>query len=160
MKGLRTAPVICWISLWSWGQLVSTGFRKAIVTPSGPGAFSFSASRRSGSLIFADLNCRCGERGVAGGVIIVWRCVQSGVWVFFFQICNRTHSDCLPVVDSSTVLGMVSCNWWSLSYLSTLKQNNWKRIGSLAYRNNSSVLFWSNFYSVIWPVYTDFIPFL
>ncbi len=33
-------------------------------------------------------------------LIVVWRGVQSGCGVFFFQICSRTHSDCLPFVDS------------------------------------------------------------
>ncbi len=41
-----------------------------------------------------------GEAGVAGGMN-----------VFFFQTCNRTHSDRLPVVDSPECWGMVSCNW-------------------------------------------------
>ncbi len=153
MKGLRTAPVICWISLWSWGS--AQDFRKAIVTPSGPGAFFLFCFQKiwltSSSLIWI---AGVGERGLLEVLMDVWRGVQSGCGVFFFQICNRNHSDCLPVVDSPQCWGMVSCNWWSLSYLSTLKQNHWKRIGSLAYRNNSSVLFWSNFTVCIWPVYT------
>ncbi len=58
----------------------------------------------------------------------------------FFQTCSRTHSDCLPVVDYPECWGMMSCNWCCLSYLSTLKQNHWKRIRSLAYLNNPSLL--------------------
>ncbi len=61
----------------------------------------------------------------------VWR--RGGlqeVWMVFFQTCNKTHSDGLPVVDSPQCWGMVSCNWWWLSYLSTLKQYHWKRICS------------------------------
>ncbi len=30
---------------------------------------------------------------------------------WFFEICNRTHSDCLPVVDSPQCWGIVSCSW-------------------------------------------------
>ncbi len=110
--------------------------------------FSFSASGRPGtprlgwseSLVW-------GERGVAGGV--------NGC-VVFFQTCSRTHSDHLPVVDSPQCWGMVSCSWLSLSDLSTL--SHWKRIGSLAYRNNSSLLLWSRFPVCIRPVYTIFYP--
>ncbi len=72
--------------------------------------------------------------------MVVWRGVHGGCGVFFFQICNRTRSDCLPVVDSPQCWGMVSCTWRCLSYLSTLKQNCCKRIGSLAYWNNSSLI--------------------
>ncbi len=72
-------------------------------------------------------------------LMVVWRGVQSGCGVFF-QICNRSHSDCLPVVDSPQCWGMVSCSWLSLSDLSTLMLSHWKRIGSLAYQNNSSLL--------------------
>ncbi len=60
------------------------------------------------------------------------------VLMVFFQTCNRTHSDRLPVVDSPQCWGMVSCSW-CLSDLSTLKPCHWKRTGSLAYRNNSSL---------------------
>ncbi len=83
---------------------------------------------------------------------------KEGVKVDVFQTCNRTHSDCLPVVDSPQCWGMVSCKWWCLSYLSTLKQNHWKRFGSLAYRNNSSLIFWSPFPVCIWPVYSRLYP--
>ncbi len=76
----------------------------------------------------------------------------------FFQICNRTHSDCLPFVDSPQFWGMVSCNWWCLSCISTLKQNHWKRICSLACQNNSSLPLWSPFPVCIWPVYTRLYP--
>ncbi len=54
--------------------------------------------------------------------------------------------------------GMVSCNRWCLSYLSTLKQNHWKIIYSLACQNNSSLPLWSHFSVCIWPVYTRFYP--
>jgi len=40
-----------------------------------------------------------GERGVAGVLMVVRRGVQGGCGVFL-QICNRTNSDCLPVIDS------------------------------------------------------------
>ncbi len=89
--------------------------------------------------VSADLNCRC------GGEVGFWRCewlcrgVQSGCGVFF-QISNRTHSDCLPVVDPPQCWGMVSCSWLSISDLSTLMLSHLKRIGSLVYRNDSSLL--------------------
>ncbi len=51
-----------------------------------------------------------GERGVAGGVNGgVERCPEQ-VWGVFL-ILNRTHSDCLPVVDSPQCWGMVSCSY-------------------------------------------------
>ncbi len=65
--------------------------------------------------------------------MVLWRDVQSGCGVFF-QTCNRTHQNHLPVVDSLQCWGMVSCSWLSLSDLST--QSHWKRIESLAYQNN------------------------
>ncbi len=34
--------------------------------------------------------------------MVVWRGVQRGCGVFF-QICNRTHLDCLPVVVDDCV---------------------------------------------------------
>ncbi len=49
-------------------------------------------------------------------------------------------------------------NWWCLSYLSTLKQNLWKRTWSLASRNNFSLPLWSPFPVCIWPVYTRLYP--
>ncbi len=103
-------------------------FRQAGDTPSGPDAFLLlfflKTWRTLPSLI---CSAGVGERGVAGGV--------NGV----FQTCSRTHSDHLPVVDSPQCWGMVSCNWLCLSYLSTLNQNHWKRICSLACQNNSSL---------------------
>ncbi len=129
-------------------------FRQAGVTLSGPGSFFLFCFRKtwhtSSSLIWI---AGVRKRGVAGDVN---GCVESwsGWYVFFFQICDRTHSDCLTVVDSPQCWGMVSCNWWCLSYLSTLKQNHWKRIGSFTYWNNSSLLLWYPFPVCIWSVYT------
>ncbi len=37
--------------------------------------------------------------------MVVWRGVQGGCGLFF-RICNRTHSDCQPVVDSPQCWGM------------------------------------------------------
>ncbi len=135
-------------------------FRQTGVTPSGPGEiFPFLLPEDLAHLVFADLNCRCG--GEVGGLVevlmVLWRGVQGECGVFF-QICNRTHSDHLPVVDSPQCWGMVSCNWWCLSYLYTLKQNHWKRIGTLVYRNKSSLLICSPFPVCIWPVYTRLCP--
>ncbi len=80
--------------------------------------------------------------------------VEVEVLMVFFQTCSRTPSDHLPVVDSPQCWGMVSCNCWCLSDLSTLKPCHWKRIGSLAYQNNSSLPLSSPFPVSIWPVYT------
>ncbi len=110
-------------------------FRQTGVTQSGHGAFPFLLLEYLAHFVFADLNCRCGGwGGVTGGV-------NGGVeWCgVFFQTCSRTHSYRLPVVDSPPCWGMVSCSWLSLSDLSTLMLSHWKRIGSLAYRNNSSL---------------------
>ncbi len=108
-------------------------FRQACVTPSGSGAFFLFCFRKtwhtSSSLIWI---AGVGRGGLLEVLMVVWRGVQGGCGVFF-QICNRNHSDCLPVVDSPQCWGMVSCNWWFRSYLSTLKQNHWKIIGSLAF---------------------------
>ncbi len=41
--------------------------------------------------------------------MVVWRGVQGGGVGCFFQICNRTHSDRLPVVDSLQCWRMVYC---------------------------------------------------
>ncbi len=124
----------------SWS---AQGFRQTGVTPSGPGAFLLLFFLKTwhtlSSLIWS---AGVGEMGVAGSVYGV------------FQTCNRTHSDRLPVVDSPQRWGMVSCSWWCLSDLSTLKPCHWKRIGSLAHRNNSSLPLWSPFPVCIWPVYT------
>ncbi len=123
-------------------------FRQTGVRPSGPGAFLLliilKTLRTSSSLI---CSAGVGEMGVAGGVNHV-----------FFQTCNRTHSDRLPVVDYPQYWRMVSCNWWCISYLSTLKQNHWKRILSLACQNNSSLPLWSPFPMSIWPVYSRRYP--
>ncbi len=78
-----------------------------------------------------------------------WRCE----WCFF-QTCSRTRSDRLPVVDSPQCWGMVSCNWWCLSYLSSLKHSRWKIICFLAFQNNSYLPIWSPFPLCIWPLYT------
>ncbi len=135
-------------------------FGQAGVTPSGPGAFFLFCFQytwhTSSSLIWI---AGVGERGVArGGNGCVERCPER-VWGVF-QICNRTHSDYLPVVGSLQCWGMVSCSWLSLSNLSTLMQSRWKRIGSLAYQNNYSFLLWSPFPVCIWPVYTRlYLPF-
>ncbi len=135
---------ICVKMVASWSAQV---FRQAGDTPSGPGAFLLlfflKTWRMSSSLICS--------AGVGGGGL-------QEVWMVFFQTCNRTHSDCLPVVDSPECWGMVSCNWWCLSYLSTLKQNHWKIICSLACQNNSSLPLWSPFPVCIWPVYTRLYP--
>ncbi len=102
--------------------------------------FSFSVSGRPGAprLHLSELQV-WGRGGLLEVLMVVWRGVQSGCGMFF-QICNITHSDRLPVVDSPQCWGMVSCSWLSLSDLSTLMLSHWKRIGSLAYRNNSSLL--------------------
>ncbi len=120
--------------------------------------FSFSASGSPGTprLRWSELQVS-GRGGLLEVLMVVWRGVQSRCGVFF-QICNRTHSDCLPVVDSPECWGMVSCSWLSLSDLSTLMLSHWKRIGSLAYWNNSSLLLLSTFPVCIWPVYTRLYP--
>ncbi len=110
-------------------------FRQTGVTQSGHGAFPFLLLEDLAHFVFADLNCRCGGWG---GLLEVLMVVWSGVGCFF-QTCSRTHSNRLPVVDSPPCWGMVSCSWLSLSDLSTLMLSHWKRIGSLAYRNNSSL---------------------
>ncbi len=133
------------------GQLVSTGFQTGWCDTSlGLVLFSYSAPRRPGAhpLHWSEVQV-WGRGGLLEVLMVVWRGVQGGCGVYI-QICNRTHSDCLPVVDSPQCWGMVSCNWWCLPYLSTLKQNHWKRIGSLAYRNTSSLLLGSPFPVCIW----------
>ncbi len=155
MKGLHTVPVICWRSLWGWGQDARHRMSDKLVWHRlGLVFFSFSASERPSTIHF-----HWSELQVLLEVLmVVWRDVQveCGMFFFFF-ICNRTHS-VLPIVDSPQCWGMVSCNWWCLSYLSTLKQNHWKRIGSLAYRNKSSLLLWSPLPVCIWSVYTILYP--
>ncbi len=129
-------------------------FRQAAVTPSGPGAFSLFCFWKTWHAL--SLLIWIAGMGRWGMLEVVWRGVQSRCGVFF-QICNRTHSDCLPVVDSPRCWGMVSCSW-SLSDISTLMLSHWKRIGSLAHRNNSSLLLWYPFPVCIWPVYTRLYP--
>ncbi len=125
------------------GQLVSTGFQTDWCHTVWAWCLSsLVLSEDLAHIIFTDLECRWGEMGVAGSVYGV------------FQTCNRTHSDRLLVVDSPQRWGMVSCSWWCLSDLSTLKPCHWKRIGSLTHRNNSSLPLWSPFPVCIWPVYT------
>ncbi len=148
MRGLCTAPVICWRSVWRRrpaSQLVV--FRQAGVTPSGLGAFLLLFFLKTWSTS-SSLIC---SAGVGGGGL------QEGRMVFF-QTCNRTHSDHLPIVDSPQCWGMVFCNWWCLSDLSTLRQNHWKIICSLVFQNNSSLPLWSPFPVCIWPVYTTRCP--
>ncbi len=134
-------------------------FRQTGITQSGRGAFLLFCFRKtwctSSLLIWI---AGVGERGVAaGGVMVVWRGVQGGCGVFF-QTCNGTYSNRLPVVDSPQCWGMVFCSWLSLSDLSTLMLSHRKIIGSLAYRNDSSLPLWSPFPGCIWPVYTRFYP--
>ncbi len=132
---------------WSVEDLCEDGaswsaqdFRQAGVTPSGPGSFSCSFWGPVAHYLHWS------------GVQVWGRWGLLEVLMMFFQTCNRTHSDRLPVVDFPQYWGMVSCSWWYLSDLSTLKPCHWKRIGSLAYRNNLPL--WSPFPVCIWPVYT------
>ncbi len=104
---------------------------------------------------------RPGTRHPLLSAVQVWgRGGLQEVWMAFFQTCNRTYSDRLPVVDSPQCWGMVSCNWWCFSDLFTLKQNHWKRISTLAFQNNSSLPLWSPFPVCIWPVFTRLCPLL
>ncbi len=77
----------------SWSAQV---FRQAGVTPTGWCLSSLVLSEDLAHVIFTELNCRCGGDG---GCMV------------FFQTCNKTRSDRLPVVDSPQCWGMVSCNW-------------------------------------------------
>ncbi len=110
-------------------------FRQTGVTPSGPGAFLLffflKTLCRSSSLI---CSAGVGDRRVAGGV--------NGV----------------QIVCQLLILHSAGGWWWCLSYLSTLKQNHWMRICSLACQNNSSLTLWSPFPVCIWPVYTRIYP--
>ncbi len=120
-------------------------FRQAGDTPSGPGTFLilfFLKTWHTSSLLI------CSAGGGRWGLL--------EVLMLSFQTCSRIHSDRQPVVDSPQCWGMVSCNWWCLSDLSTLKQDHWKRNGSLAFQNNSSLTLKdeSPFPVCIWPVYT------
>ncbi len=62
-------------------------FRQTGVTQSGSGHFFyFLLPEDLVHLIFSDLNCRCGEEGVAGGVIgCVERCPEQ-VWGIFLNL--------------------------------------------------------------------------
>ncbi len=141
MRGLRTAPVICWRSVWRWGPAGQHRFLGRLVTHSLGLVLSFFCSF-----------WRPGTRHLLLSAVQMWGRggLQEG-WMVFFQTCNRTHSDRLPFVDSPESWGRVSCNWWCLSYLSTLKQSPWKIICSLACQNNSSLPLWSPFPVCIWP---------
>ncbi len=160
MRGLCAVPLICCEDFCEdVGQLVSTVFQTDWCnTIWAWWFFSFSASGRPGALRlrWSDLQL-WGRGGLLELLMVVWRGVQSGWWVFF-QTCNRTHLNRLPVVDSTQWWWMVSCSCLSLSDLSTLMLNHWKRIGSLAYRNNSFLPPWSPFPGYIWPVYTRCYP--
>ncbi len=140
-----------------WASWSAQDFRQAGVPQSGPGTFFLFCLRKtwhtSSLLIWI---AGVGERGVAGGVNgCVERCPER-VWDVF-QTCNRTHSVCQLFILHSAG-GMVSCCCLSLSDLSTLMLSHWKIIGSLTYRNNSSLPLWSSSPVCIWPVYTRFYP--
>ncbi len=138
MRGLRTAPVICLRSVWRLG-------------PAGQHKFSDRLVSHRLGLCLLSLYLFAAQ---------VWGRWGLQVWMVFFQTCNRTHSDHLPVVDSPECWGMVSCNWWCLSFLSTLKHSHWKIICSLAYQNNSSLPLWSPFpMCILYLFIQDFIPF-
>ncbi len=52
-----------------WDQLVSTGFQTDLCNTIWAWCFlSLLLPEDLAHIVFADLNCRCGERGVAGGV--------------------------------------------------------------------------------------------
>ncbi len=129
MRGLHTAPVICWRSVWRWGPAGQHRFSGRLVTYRLGLESSFSCSF-----------WRHGAHHLLLSAVQVWgRGGLQEVWMVFFQTCNRTHSDHLPDVDSAECWGMVSCYWWCLLYLSTLDQNHWKRNCSLACQNYSSL---------------------
>ncbi len=145
MRGLRTVPVICWRSVWRWGPAGQHRFLGRLVT------------HRLG--LVPSFSCYFWRPGAHH---LLWSAVQKGErgwceWCFF-QTCNITHSDRLRVVDSPVFWGMVSCNCWCLSEVSTLKQNHWEIICSIACQNNSSLPLWSPFPVCIWPVYTRLYP--
>ncbi len=149
MRGLCTAPVICWRAVWRrWWLAGQCRFLGRLVTHHLGLVPSFSCSF-----------WRPGTHSLLLSAVQVWgRGGLQEVWMVFFQTCNRTHSDRLPVIDSPQCWRMVSCNWWCLSDFSTLKQNHWKIIWSLAFHNNSSFPLGSPFPVCIWPVYTTFVP--
>ncbi len=67
-KGLRTAPVICWRSVWRWGPAGQRRFSDRLVSHCLGLVSSLSCSSwRPGAHLFTDLKYRSGERGVAGG---------------------------------------------------------------------------------------------
>ncbi len=152
MRGLRSAPVICWRSVWRWGPAGQHRISDRLVSHRLGLVLSFSCSFwRPGARHFHLFSVQVwGRGGLLEVLMVVWRGVKGGCGVVF-QTCSRTHSDRLPVVDSLQCWGMVSCNWWCLSDLSTLKQNHWKRICSLAFQNNSSLPLWSPFTS-FWQI--------
>ncbi len=83
------------------GHLVSTGFQAGWCDTVWAWCFfSFSVSGRPGAPRLSLSELQVWGRGELLEVLmVVWRGVQSRCGVFF-QICNRTHSACLPVVDS------------------------------------------------------------
>ncbi len=132
----------------SW---LAQDFRQTSVTPSG---------------LVPSFSCSFWRPGTSSSLILKsceWsHSVNSthDVWMVFFQTCSRTHSDRLPVVDSPQCWGMVSCNWWCLSDLSTLKQNHWKIICSLAFQNKSSLPLFSFSSVYLACLYKTLSPFL
>ncbi len=148
MRGLCTALVICWRSVWRWGPAGQHRFSGRQVTNHLGLVPSFSCF----FFFFFYL------AHVIFSYLLIVQCRRGGlqeVWMVYFQTCNRIHSDHLPDVDSPECWGMVSCNWWCLS---TLKQNHWKRMCFLACQNDSSLPLWSPFPVCIWPVYTRLYP--
>ncbi len=110
MRGLHTAPVICWRSVWRWGPRGQHRFLGRLVTHHLGLVPSFSCSF-----------WRPGACHLLLSAVQVWgRWGLQEVWMVFFQTCSRTHSERLPVVDSPDCWGMVSCIWQFFSYLSTL----------------------------------------
>ncbi len=64
MKGHRTVPVICWISLWRWGPFGQYRISDRMVWHHlGLVLFSFSASGRPGAPRLCWSDCRCGGEG-------------------------------------------------------------------------------------------------
>ncbi len=81
----------------SW---LAQDFRQAGVTPSGPGAFLL--------LFFLMIWCTSSSLIWSAGVE-KWGLLE--VLMVFFQICNITHSDRLPIADSPPCWAIVSCSW-------------------------------------------------
>ncbi len=139
------------VSLWRWNLKMSEFRSPCNWYSTGIGSSTFDGR----GLPIVQLQV-WGRGGLLEVLMVVWRAVQSGCGLYF-QTCNRTHSDRLPVVDSPQRWGMVSCSWLSLSDLSTLMLSHWKRIGSLAYRSNSSFPLWSPFSVCFGLFIQDFI---